>query len=502
MSKKRVILLGVLVFLLIAMITTGVVLKIRHDREVAEALRIYNETYLVMDDVEYRRDSKELDLSGKQIGELEKLKELTALKKLNLRNTGISTSQYEMLHNALPGCDITWSVPFQGGHLDSTIEELTLETLSESDLSTVQYFSALTSVNADLCRDYDAIFALKEQYPALNVTYTVVIGETTYPHTQDQLTVTDPNVDELMTQLPLLRHLENVTLEGTLPANDVLVSLKQAFPGITFMWNFSVYGVQTDSLATFLDLSNLPIKDPSELEAALPCFYQLSKVDMINCPMSSSEMEALNQRHPGTSFVWVVNVSGVNVRTDAKYFMPWKHNLKRIGNLYNLRYCTEMEVLDFGHKGVSNIDFIEYMPKLRYLLVLETYVSDLTAVGNCTSLEFIEISSSPVWDFWPLTNLTNLKALNLSYTPCYGRSNGKLQYGPFGDITPLYQMTWLDRLWMTGSNLGDERRTSLRENLPNVEMAFFAESATDRGWRYQPGYFEMRDILEMYYMVS
>ena len=40
MNKKKVILLGVLVFLLIAMIVTGVVLKIQHDREVAEALRI------------------------------------------------------------------------------------------------------------------------------------------------------------------------------------------------------------------------------------------------------------------------------------------------------------------------------------------------------------------------------------------------------------------------------------------------------------------------------
>ena len=305
-----------------------------------------------------------------------------------------------------------------------------------------------------------------------------------------------------MTQLPLLRHLENVTLDGTLPGNDALISLKQAFPGITFMWNFSVYGVQTNTLATFLDLSNLPISEPSELEAALPCFYQLSKVDMINCPMSNDELDALNQRHPETSFVWMVNVTGVNMRTDAKYFMPWKHNIKKFGNLYNLRYCTEMEVLDFGHKGISNIDFIEYMPKLRYLLVLETYISDLSAIGNCTTLEFIELSTSPVHDFWPLTNLTNLKALNLSYTPCYGKVNGKYRYGQFGDITPLYQMTWLDRLWMTGTNLGDERRASLRESLPNVEIAFFSISATDRGWRYQPGYFEMRDILEMYYMVS
>ena len=101
MSKNKKIVLSVVAFLLVALIATGVVLKIKHDREM-EALRIYNETYLVMDGVEYLRVSTELDLSGMQITELEKLTELTGLKKLNLRNTGISTAQYDMLHAALP----------------------------------------------------------------------------------------------------------------------------------------------------------------------------------------------------------------------------------------------------------------------------------------------------------------------------------------------------------------------------------------------------------------
>ena len=161
MNKKKGILLFVLVFVLVAIVTTGVVLKIRHDRAEAEALRIYNETYLVMDGTEYLRASTELNLSGQQITELEKLKELTALKTLNLRNTGISFDQYEMLRAALPACEILWSVPFQGGYCDDTITELTLETLSESDIAILKYFPALTSVNADLCRDYDAIFSLK-----------------------------------------------------------------------------------------------------------------------------------------------------------------------------------------------------------------------------------------------------------------------------------------------------------------------------------------------------
>jgi len=496
MNKKKTIILCVFVFLLVAILTTGVVLKIKHDREM-EALRIYNETYLVMDGVEYLRANTELDLSGKQITELEKLTELTALKKLNLRDTGISTDQYDMLQAALPQCEILWSVPFQGDYCENTAQELVLETLSEADLDVLAYLPALAFVNADACRDYDALFALMEQYPQVEVTYTVEIGGTTYPHTQDQLTVVDPDVEELKTQLPLLQKLENVTLEGTLPANAELIALKEAFPNITFLWTFTVCGVETNTLAEFVDLSKISMKNTEELEAALPCFYNLKKVDMVKCGIKDADMEALNQRHPETNFVWTVTVCGATLRTDTKEFMPYKFGVKKVGNLYNLRYCTELEVLDLGHKGVSDLSYLEFMPNIRFLLLLECNVTDLSLIGNCTSLEMLELASTPAYDFWPLTNLTNLKDLNLSYTPFYGNH----KWGKFGDVTPLYQMTWLDRLWITYSRLGDDGRAQMREALPNTEILFVSTGATDKGWRYAPSYYAMRDILGLWYMI-
>lgn len=499
MRKKSMILIVCAALVLVCGVAA--VLIVNHNRAVAaeaERLRIYNETYLVMDGVEYLRSSTALDLSGKQITELEKLQELKALQTLNLRDTGITAQQYELLHAALPDCEILWSVPFQGGYRDCTTRELVLETLCEADLPALSYFPALTSVNADLCRDYDAIFALMAQYPELSVAYTVPIGGVNVAHTTEELTVTDPDTAELLQQIPLLPNLKLVTLEGSLPSMEALAALKNALPDVTFLWSFTVCGVQTDSRAAFLDLSNIKMADTAELEAALPCFYNLEKVDMISCGLSNADMESLNLRHPETSFVWTVRVSGVQVRTDIKYFMFWKLKQKKVGDLTNLRYCTEVEVLDFGHFGIRDVSFIEYMPKLRFLLLLETYISDLSVIGNCTSLEFLELSTSPVVDFWPLTNLTNLKALNLSHTPCYGDN----KYGAFGDLTPLFQMTWLERLWLANSRIGDDGRAVMYDALPTTEMIFFSKSATDRGWRFAPAYYEMRDILGMYYQVS
>ena len=500
MNKKKWILIGsIAAVLLAAGLAAGLI--VNHMHRVAaeeERLRIYHETFLVVDGEEYRRDSRELDLSGSPIAEFEKLQELTALRKIDLRDTGITADQYDMLHAALPGCEILWSVPFQGGFCDSTIQELTLESLSEDDLAAFGYLNSLTSVNADSCGDYENLFILMDQYPELAVTYSVSLGDLTVSHAEEIITVTDPDAEELMTKLVYLPRIQTITLGGNLPSNDEILALKEAYPNITFFWNFTVCGVQTNSLAEFIDLSGIRMANTEELEAALPYFYNLEKVDMINCGLSNSAMEKLNLRNPDTSFVWKVKVSGVTVRTDIKYFMFYKYHLRRVGDLTNLRYCTEIEVLDFGHYGVSDVSYIEYMPKLRFLLMLETNLSDLTIVGNCTSLEFAELSTSPIVDFWPLTNLTNLKGLNLSFTPFYGKGN----LGKFGDITPLMQMTWLERLWMANSRIGEENRTMMREALPNVEIVFFSASSTDRGWRYAPGYYEMRDILALPYMIS
>lgn len=502
MNKKRIILLCILIVLLAAMITTMVVLKIRHDREV-EALRIYNETYLVMDGKEYLRASTELDLSGQQITELEKLTELTALNKLNLRDTGITIEQYDMLKAALPDCEIYWSVPFQGTFCDNTTQELTLEALTMEDLAVLSYLPDLLSINADKCRDYDVLFAMLEQYPDLIVTYNVPIGNDVYPLGTEEITISNPNVSELLTQVARLSSLKQVTLEGKLPSNEELLRLKNAFPKVKFYWEFKVHGVETNTFAKSLDLSQIDLENTNKLEAALPCFYNLKKVDMISCGLSDSAMEKLNMRYPNTSFVWKVNVNGVSVRTDIKHFMFYKYNMKKVGDLSNLRYCTDIEVLDFGHFGVKDVSFIEYMPKLRYLLMLQCNLADLTEIGNCTSLEFLEIATNPIVDFWPLTNLTNLKALNVSHTPFYGKASNGItnRYGKFGDYTPLLQMSWLERLWMANSRIGEEGQADFRAALPHVDILFYSVSSTDKGWRYAPGYFEMRDILDLWYMV-
>ena len=106
--------------------------------------------------------------------------------------------------------------------------------------------------------------------------------------------------------------------------------------------------------------------------------------------------------------------------------------------------------------------------------------------------------STRVYDYWPLTNLTNLRDLNLGGTPCDIQPTER-KYGPFGDYTPLLQMTWLDRLWIPYTFLDKETKNTIQEALPNTVILFNHYSMTGGGFRYTPQYFEQRDILGMYY---
>ena len=123
---------------------------------------------------------------------------------------------------------------------------------------------------------------------------------------------------------------------------------------------------------------------------------------------------------------------------------------------------------------------------------------DLSNISNCTSLEFLEVAQTPLYDYWPLINLTNLTDLNISATPY---SQNVYRCVGLNDITPLYQLTFLDRLWFNRNYLDDSQRNYVYGSLPDTVVTLQTGGCTICGWRYSPNYYEHRDILGMWYMV-
>lgn len=503
-----------------------------------------------------RRESNTLDVTGKQMKDVERFLEFPNLEVLDARDTGMTARQFEWFRQELPGCQVLWDVPVQGAYYDQTTREITVQALTEEEIYLLQYLPELASINVGDWGDYPRIRELRETYPRCRICYRVQIGGEWWDDTSVSMVLQDADPAELGKKLDLFPKLESVMLTGVIPARQELNDLQMQYPEIFFLWKMEAMGMtlETDMIqldlsgirletvealdallpyfprlervelgaydvqgrdlaalavrypqiqflfdltignhtlrtdAVEIDISNTPLESVTQIEELLPCFRNLKKVIMCECGISNEDMDALNKRYEDIRFVWSVNLGGILFRTDAIHFAPNRWGLKLTNeDVYPLRYCEDMLCVDVGHQHyVTNCDWAAYMPNLKYLILAETGISDLTPLTGLENLIYLELFLSPIYDYTPLTTLKALEDLNLCYT--------------VGDPAPIGEMTWLKRLWWTGNWFAS---VTLPEKLgENTYMEFLSPSSTGKGWREGQNYYDMRDLIGMHYMTG
>lgn len=281
-------------------------------------------------------------------------------------------------------------------------------------------------------------------------------------------------------------------LKTILCAMLALILLAGSIPPVsaTSTDTVEVFGLTVDVAAEELDLSGIKIESIAAVEEILPMLPQLRHVEMCGCGLSNEDMATLRDAHPEIKFVWEVQIGHKKVRTDIEYFMPVYLDIGSLSkqDLYNLRFCTDVILIDCGHYPVYDLSFLHYMPNIEYLLLCEAGIKDVEIISTCKNLRFLELFLCPIRDISPLVNLTKLEDLNICVVGC--------------DYTPLLQMTWLDRLWMARSKPDYDMVYALKEALPNTTIQYKYGSSTDRGWRYAPNYYMGRDIVGGFYMTA
>ena len=143
-----------------------------------------------------------------------------------------------------------------------------------------------------------------------------------------------------------------------------------------------------------------------------------------------------------------------------------------------------MICIDLGHMSIHDIEFVRFMPHLRYLILAHSTVLDITSISDCKELVFLELDWTGIKDYTPLLGCTALEDLNLGNT--------------YGDSAPIKQMTWLKNLWWIGRSASFY--TDMEEALPNTHKEFHAKYTVGNGWRELKNYYDMRDLLGMEYM--
>ena len=391
----------------------------------------------------------------------------------------------------------TWPVDTKS--LTVSSREVTAEELSQL----LERFPELEKVkiNGDEYTTAEKV-ALREAWENISFRWPVTIlgrvtsSEATKISFAGDTTLTEKDLQEIRDTVPEFNDLQCIDLRDCGFDSETLHALDVELGDIDVSFNFPIYDVMVCSTDEEIDLSgNVVLDNGAEVEEKLDWLPNVKKVIMVDCEIKDEDMDALNNRHPDVRFVWMVRIKWAGIRTDSTYFIPYPESGARqypneVG-IANLQYTPDLIALDLGHTNIKNLDFLDIMPNIQYLILADNWLSDIEKVGNLKDLKWLELFKTIVTDISPLARCTNLTDLNI----CYITARGDNVY------ETLRQMKSLRRLWICGTLMSKEQVASLREELPDCEIwDKEGDDSTGSTWRYADSYYEMRDAFHMYYM--
>lgn len=441
-----------------------------------------------------------------QGGDFAQLDEYPMLKVLDLSGSTCyeEIAAYATAH---PDIEVRYTVTLSGNGEAVTVSA----GAAEAELPNESYFASLTELApylpklasvtlTDHATDADALHSLREAMPELLLSYNAYVGGKEYSMFTEKVDLSDLSSEALRacaSQLALLPNLNEVELtngEGeSMAALEDAELLAAAIPWASIHYSFELFEQQVSLSDERLEFVKTEIGPDGlqQLRELLPHMTKLSYLKLDDCTVykkwiPNSELAQLRDEFPEIKVVWRVHFSGddYNCLTDTEKI--WATGTVTDGFTEPLKYCTEVRVMDMGHNCITNIDFINYMPKLEVAVLSITWIRDLSPLGNCPELEFLEIYSSEISDVSALANCTKLKHLNLG--------NDKA----VKDITPLYGLE-LERFYFNNNELPKEQMDEFIRLHPDCETSFGYDHPVHTTWRFLPGYTWKQDGSETHY---
>ena len=409
----------------------------------------------------------------------------TDLLYLDLRGVSLTDQEIDAVRQRMPDATILWNLSFQDRLYPSDTDTLVVKTLSDADVDTLDAFTELETVNAVGCRDYDQLLELQNRHPDCQIYYDVELGEERFSQDAREITVTGLTRD----QIPLLLYLPRlwrVHLVNPKADAEAVLGLKEQYPNVRFDWEYRVRGLTISQRDTEADFTGMTVTR-STIKRIVSYFPNLEKVLMLDSGLDNETMAAFREElREQCKLVWIVDCGGIPVRTDETAFIPIKHHVYYFHDedVYNLRYCEDMVAVDLGHMTFHDLEWVEHMPNLKYLILAHTTVTDISSLATCKNLLFLELDWTGIRDYEPLLGCTALEDLNLGLT--------------YGDYEIIGQMTWLKNLWW--KDRGHKALLYLMEKLPDTNLMFNPPITVGAGWRRLDNYYDMRDALGMHYM--
>lgn len=450
------------------------------------------------------------NLTDGQVRQLDYLLELETVRAENCTDYAALAA----LKARRPEVEVIYNVVLGGETYPQDTRELTITGISEEEVERLNYLPELESVKIAEGKHGASMGAVLELCRERGIAFEVEIGGKSYTEDTTNLRLVNATDGDL-SLIRGLTKLKQLHLVNPKAKAENLIALQVAYPDISISWEMEVCGITVPGDALEVDLTGARVESIADLETAMDYFPNAKKLILYSCVdpalegtilqdvegvrpggvmdmkkatvMDYEELAAFRDRvRDRYKVVWTVPCGKkLTVNTDDESFMPTREHVYYFldSESYNLRYCEDMVCIDIGHMAVTNVDFVEFMPNLQFLILAHTEVRDISPLANCKKLRFLELDWSTVKDFTPLLECTGLEDLNIGNT--------------YADITPITQMTWLNNLWMVGRSGAAYK---VVQALPDTQVVYAGDATVASGWRDLPNYFTMRDILQMDYM--
>lgn len=431
---------------------------------------------------------KQLSLVAESAADLEQLADHPALEAVDLSGSSCYEAivQYALEN---PQVQVTYDVALGDTRFDSQTTEVSLETGAyefEQLRSDLQYLPKLTKLTlADTTLSGGQLKQLQEAYPAIALEYTVsLLGQSyTSDTTSLDLSSADPaQLEQITDTASALTKLGDVYLmkadgSSAFGKSDVK-KLMDSMPGVTVHYSFELFGktiTTADERVEYVcvDIGNEGVPEIREALDILPkCTY--FKLD--RCGIDDLTMEKLRDDYPEKKIVWRIFFAFYNCLTDTEVLRCIRSLNDE--NVVPLKYCTDVKYMDFGHnEGLKNFDFLNYMPKLEIVIVVDSAIDTLDYFAKCENLQWLEIvNCQRLTDLSPLANCKNLKGVNIAANP-------KLK-----DVSPLYDLDQMERLFLGDKGLPKEQLEEIRANLPNTWVTQARRSTEMVSYNYSYGW--------------
>ncbi len=405
----------------------------------------------------------------------------------------------EQLHAAYPNVELSYEVSIGDSGVAPDTAELTL-TAGDFDFDTLMkniphlpQMASLRFTETDLT--LEQLAALSASYPDIALSYSVSMAGQVFEMDAaeaDLSSITSADIEAVLARLEMLPGITTVQLMKADGTSDLTLTdvqqLQEGAPNVHFLYSFQLFGQTLSTDTERVEFKNQKIGNEGEeqIRQALDVMDKCSYFKLDNCRLSNEVLSQLREDYRDrTKIVWRIWFGKGTSLTDAEIIRS-TYNVED-DNCHDLVYCEDVRYIDFGHnEWLNTCDFVAGMPNLEFIILSGAPIKNLDAFENCKKLRILEIAFCMyITDISPLAGCESLEMVNLGATSVK-------------DLSPLDNLN-ITMLMATGAKIPQEERNRFAEVHPDC-WTTYRGNQYGSGWRYDeddqrlPWYNEIADI--------